>query len=55
VQYKKLVKAKPNVANYQYKFGGATGMKALVVNKFAALALIGDVKKAFFKSITIRY
>ena len=50
VQYKKLVKAKPNVANYQYKFGGATGMKALIVNKFAALALIGDVKKAFLKA-----
>ena len=49
-QYEKLVKAKPNVANYHYKFGGATGMKALIVNKFSALGLIGDVKSSFLKA-----
>ncbi|WP_375239053.1 tetratricopeptide repeat protein [Aurantibacter sp.] len=47
IHYKKLKEQKPKVANYHYKFGGAMGMKALVVNKFAALGLIGDVKDAF--------
>ena len=49
-QYKKLVNAKPHTANYQYKFGGALGMKALTVNKFKALGIIGDVKEAFLKA-----
>ncbi|MBU2939349.1 hypothetical protein KO494_07335 [Lacinutrix sp. C3R15] len=46
-QYKKLVQAKPLEANYHYKYGGALGMKALQVNKFIALTIIGDVKEAF--------
>lgn len=46
-QYKKLVDAKENNANYHYKYGGALGMKALEVNKFRALGIIGDVKEAF--------
>ena len=46
-QYKKLVNAKNNNANYHYKYGGALGMKALEVNKFKALGIIGDVKAAF--------
>jgi len=46
-QYKKLVNAKNDNANYHYKFGGALGMKALEVNKFKALGIIGDVKDAF--------
>ncbi|WP_347922632.1 tetratricopeptide repeat protein [Pontimicrobium sp. SW4] len=46
-QYKKLVNAKNDNANYHYKFGGALGMKALEVNKFKALGIIGDVKEAF--------
>jgi len=46
-QYKKLVEAKPLEANYHYKYGGALGMKALQVNKFIALTIIGDVKEAF--------
>lgn len=45
--YKTLKVKKPLVANYHYKFGGAMGMKALLVNKFAALGLIGDIKDAF--------
>jgi tetratricopeptide (TPR) repeat protein len=45
-----LVEFNPNNANYQYKYGGALGMKALSVNKFEALSIIGDVKKAFLKS-----
>lgn len=46
-QYKKLVNAKNDNANYHYKYGGALGMKALEVNKFKALGIIGDVKDAF--------
>ncbi len=50
VQYKKLVDKASNNANYQYKYGGALGMKALSVSKFKALGIIGDVKKAFLKA-----
>lgn len=49
-QYNKLTKAKPGEANYHYKYGGALGMKALSVNKFKALGIIGDVKSAFLKA-----
>ena len=49
VQYKKLVDTKPEIANYQYKYGGVLGMKALQ-NKFKAIGLIGDIKEAFTKA-----
>ena len=49
-QYKKLVEIKDDNANYHYKYGGALGMKALEVNKFKALGIIGDVKEAFLKA-----
>jgi tetratricopeptide (TPR) repeat protein len=49
VEYKKLVEAKPKVANYHYKYGGVLGMKALQ-NKLKALGLIGDIKSAFTKA-----
>ena len=49
VMYKALVNAKPNNANYQYKYGGAMGMKALE-NKFKAVGFIGDIKAAFTKA-----
>lgn len=48
--YKKLVQADDNNANYHYKYGGALGMKALEVNKFKAIGLIGDVKSAFLRA-----
>ena len=48
--YKKLVDAKPDIANYHYKYGGALGMKALSVNKLKAVGIIGDVKEAFLKA-----
>lgn len=48
--YGKLVDANPEVANYQYKYGGALGMKALSVSKIRALGIIGDVKQAFLKA-----
>ncbi|MFK7748861.1 MAG: tetratricopeptide repeat protein [Kordia sp.] len=46
-RYEYLVKMDDYNANYHYKYGGAKGMKALEVNKFKALGLIGDVKRAF--------
>lgn len=48
--YKKLVDAKSSNANYQYKYGGALGMKALKVNKLKAVGMIGDIKEAFLKA-----
>ncbi|TBN01349.1 tetratricopeptide repeat protein [Hyunsoonleella flava] len=47
--YKKLVNAKPQVANYHYKYGGVLGMKALQ-NKFKAISFIGDIKSSFTKA-----
>lgn len=49
-QYKQLVEGKPAEANFQYKYGGALGMKALTISKLKALGIIGDVKKAFLKA-----
>ncbi|MBU3821211.1 tetratricopeptide repeat protein [Flavobacteriaceae bacterium XHP0103] len=48
--YKRLVGIDENSANYQYKYGGALGMKALEVSKLEALGLIGDVKDALLKA-----
>lgn len=48
-EYKKLVEAHPNNANYHYKYGGSLGMKALQ-NKLKAIGLIGDIKKSFTKA-----
>ncbi|MCL9809188.1 tetratricopeptide repeat protein [Flavobacterium luminosum] len=45
--YKKLKDKYPKTANYQFKFGGALGMKAKNSNKFKALGMIDDVKEAF--------
>lgn len=50
VYYKKLVEANGNNANYHYKYGGALGMKALLVSKIKALGIIGDVKRSFLKA-----
>ena len=49
-QYKKLVDVSYDNANYQYKYGGALGMKALSISKLKALGIIGDVKSAFLKA-----
>ncbi len=49
-QYKLLVEKQPNNANYQYKYGGALGMKALSISKLKALGIIGDVKRAFLNA-----
>ena len=47
--YKKLVEANQQNANYHYKYGGALGMKALE-NKLKAIGLIGDIKSSFLKA-----
>lgn len=49
-QYQLLVEADSNEANYQYKYGGSLGMKALKVNKLRALTMIDDIKEAFTKA-----
>lgn len=48
--YKGLVKKNPENAVYNFKLGGAMGMKAYTGSKFQALLLIGDVKKYFRKA-----
>ena len=53
VQYKALTEKEPNNANFQYKYGGALGMKALSISKLKALGIIGDVKKAFLKAVEL--
>lgn len=49
-KYEQLVKAKPNDSNYNFKLGGAMGMKAYYGSKFQAAMLIGDVKKHLIKA-----
>ena len=51
--YLKLTKLKSNNAEFFYKYGGALGMQAKESNKFKALSLIDDVKKAFEKTIAL--
>jgi tetratricopeptide (TPR) repeat protein len=51
--YLKLTKLKPTEAKFFYKYGGALGMQAKESNKFKALSLIDDVKKAFEKTIAL--
>ena len=53
VYYKKLKQLKPTEANFQYKYGGALGMKAKDSNKFKALGMIGEVKESFEKAIEL--
>jgi len=45
--YKSLVKREPNNANYQYKYGGSMGMKALTISKIRAVGYIADMRRAF--------
>jgi tetratricopeptide (TPR) repeat protein len=53
VYYGKLKQLKPSEANYFYKYGGALGMKALEVNKFKALGMIGEIKESFENAIKL--
>lgn len=45
--YEKLKKKVPTNADFQYKYGGALGMKAKNVNKMKALGMIDDIEEAF--------
>lgn len=43
--YKKLVEQEPSSAVYNFKLGGALGMKAMEIGKLQAVFLIDDIKK----------
>ncbi|WP_026706226.1 tetratricopeptide repeat protein [Flavobacterium soli] len=45
--YEKIKNQFPRNADYQYKYGGAMGMKAKDANKFKALGMIDDIENAF--------
>jgi len=51
--YEKLKDLKPTEANYFYKYGGATGMRALEVNKFRALGMIDEIRGSFEKALKL--
>lgn len=51
--YKRLVETDQNNANYHYKYGGAMGMKALIVNKFKAISIVGDAKTHFLRAAAL--
>ena len=51
--YEKLKNSNPKDANYQYKYGGALGMKAKEGSKIAALGLVGNVEKAFLTAVQL--
>jgi len=53
IQYKKLVDTEKLNANYQFKYGGVLGMKALTVNKFKALPIINQAKTAFLTAANL--
>lgn len=48
--YEKLIAHNGNNANYQYKIGGAKGMKAKDVSKFKAISMITDIEAHFLKA-----
>ena len=49
-QYRILRDNFPSNANFQYKFGGALGMKAKDANKFKALGMLDEVEGSFLKA-----
>jgi tetratricopeptide (TPR) repeat protein len=51
--FKILIQNFPKNANYNYKFGGAFGMKAKNVNKFKALGMIETIQNAFEKAAAL--
>ncbi len=48
--YEELTELKPKNADYQYKYGGVLGKKALSSSKFTALMIVGDMKRAFINA-----
>lgn len=51
--YEGLLEENNNSANYNFKYGGALGMKALSVNRLIAITYIGDIKESFEKAATL--
>jgi tetratricopeptide (TPR) repeat protein len=51
--YQKIKQLQPNNADFHYKYGGALGMKAKIVNKFKALAMIDEIKSSFEKAVSL--
>ena len=51
--YERLIKLRPTVANYHYKFGGVCGMIAKESNKFKALGMLGEIRSSFEKAIEL--
>ncbi|MEO2072301.1 MAG: tetratricopeptide repeat protein [Zunongwangia sp.] len=51
--YEELVELKPNCALYNFKLGGALGMKAMSISKFQAAFLISDIKKYLEKAVAL--
>jgi len=51
--YKKLVELKPNNADYNFKYGGALGMKALSVSKVQAIVYVSDIKTYLEKTLSL--
>ena len=52
-QYRVLINAHTDVANYYYKYGGALAMKALNGSKMQAIPLVLDAKEAFLTAATL--
>ncbi len=50
--YKKLIEANKNNANYHYKYAGVLGMKALE-NKLKSITYIGEAKNHFVKAANL--
>jgi len=48
--YETLVEERPDNANYNFKYGGALGMKAQEVSRLRALGYIGDIKEYLNKA-----
>jgi len=42
--YQKLVENQPNSSAYNFKLGGAMGLKAIETSKFRAALMLGDIK-----------
>ncbi|RXG27912.1 tetratricopeptide repeat protein [Leeuwenhoekiella marinoflava] len=48
--YEELLEENPSSANFNFKYGGAMGMKALNISKLRALTYIDDIKKHFIRA-----
>lgn len=42
--YEELIELEPNSSGYNFKLGGAMGMKAMEISKFKAALMLGDIK-----------